>query len=151
MDSEKCVRVIARVCMPAPDTELAKIPPGIWSLVMVELMKDEGLPAQIAATLKANLSAKRSIFDRATKTWESEPDARAQLDAIKLLLAYSEGMPLQRVLEHHINETRRSLTDELRDSPALLEAMKAEIEKAEFRTRKQRRAQAVEIEVPAES
>ncbi len=131
-------------------SELANLPPSIWRDVAEILTRSSGFPAEVAATLRGALLANGKHFVKGEgpgSGWQITPDYRTRLDAIKIILAYAEGMPLQRILEHKIHETRGDLADTLRDSPETLEAVEREVEKAKFRQRK-KRVEVVDITPP---
>jgi hypothetical protein len=135
-------------------TDLATAPTAspqtsqLWANVMSAALKLRPDFADLMAqALVDALKAESWFYDKAQKGIVHRPDTRSRLDAIKLVMAYAEGLPLQRIFEHKISERRDSLADALRDSPETLEAVKREVEKAEFRTRK-RKVEPVEIELP---
>jgi hypothetical protein len=123
-------------------------PGGLWTRIVENLTANGDIAAEVAASLRTALGAKVVHFDRITKAWEETPDSRAQLDAIKLILAYCEGMPLAREFRQQVNETRGDLHDALRESPQLLAAVEREVSKAKFRTRHVKQAAPVELEAP---
>lgn len=130
-------------------SELAQIPQTIWKDVAAALMRSPGFVDEVAETLRGALSANGKHFVKGEgpgSGWQITPDFRTRLDAVKIILAYAEGMPLQRIFEHKIHETRDTLADTLRDSPETLAAVEREIEKARFRQRKKlQNANAIEV------
>jgi hypothetical protein len=131
-------------------SELAQLPASVWKEVAAALMRSPGFAQQIADVLIDALSAEGVHFvkgDGPGSGWQKHSDFRTRLDAVKLILAYAEGMPLQRIFEHKISETRGNLADVLRESPETLEAVEREIAKAKFRHRHDVK-QVVEIEPP---
>lgn len=131
-------------------SELQNLPASMWQQIAAVLMRDPAFPDLIGRTLVDALKAEGVHFvkgDGPDAGWQRHPDFKCRLEAVKLILAYAEGMPLQRIFEHKINESRSSLADALRDDPETLAAVEREVEKAKFRTRKKREAENA-IEVP---
>lgn len=129
-------------------TETAKnMPSRLWDEVMAYLLREPDFGGTMGKVLIDALKSETWFFDKTAGAVVSRPDTRSQLEAIKLIMAYAEGLPLQRIFEHKINETRGALRDILAESPETLAAVKREVEKAEFRTRKGPR-KVEEIDVP---
>lgn len=61
------------------------------------------------------------------------PDYRAREAAMKLWLAYSVGMPLQRqeIVQVNVDGSKESLSDKIKSSPALRAQLKRMLEEAE--------------------
>jgi hypothetical protein len=139
-------------------TDLAKtMPPGVWTEVLRILSARTGFAEEIADALADGLKATGVHFIRVKKgdggsesggEWETHPDFKTRLETVKVLLAYSEGLPLQRILQHTIDEKRTSVHEELRESPELLAAVEREVEKAKFGGRHKKARAAVQIDVP---
>ena len=86
--------------------------------------------AIIVAAFRA-LNAVRGYWPKGAEKMSFEPDFRTQLDAAKLLLAYSEGLPAQTTLALNVNaagrgaEVGEDLEATLERSPALRERLGA--------------------------
>lgn len=127
------------------------IDPGLGKQVIASLMAEPDFVGSMRDAILGALGASNERWDKATKGFIDVPDYRARLDAWKIIMAYAEGLPLMRILKQELaTGTQRSLSEDLRESPALLAAVEKELEKAKFRTRHTKIAQvvSVEIEVP---
>ncbi len=97
------------------------------------LADPEFLPAMIGAA-KGGLVAMRSYYDKGAGAVVSEEDSRTRIQTLALLLAHMEGEPIKRVIHQHLggNGTVDPLAA-LQESPALRDAARALLEKAEWR------------------
>lgn len=96
---------------------------------LVEAIARSAPPERLAEVIADALSA--TITSRAGTR---EPDTRSQLEAAKLLLAYSVGRPVERVETVNVNldaDSSIGLAERLRNSPALLKSLRAIIEQVE--------------------
>ena len=105
----------------------------------------------LANAIFDSLTATTPVYDKGAQAWTDRADYKARLEAAKLALAYGEGLPLQRIMQQTLLETRGDLHDALRESPELLKAVEREVEKAKFRRRNARNVTPgpAEIEVPS--
>jgi hypothetical protein len=111
------------------------------------LMIDPAFLPLMRDTVLEALHAQGVHFNKNTG-WEYHPDYRTRLDAWKILMAYSEGLPLVRILKQELSDgRRRPLYEELAESPALQEAVERELTKSKFRSsstgKRMKNAQAV--------
>jgi hypothetical protein len=117
---------------------------------------DPGFVDRLKETIEGCLDAANSRWDKSLKDWADEPDFRTRIDAVKLIFAYSAGLPLQRSVAFAVaGETYGKMQEMLESSPAVIEAMKRQIEKVEWKGGKKapRKVQPVEAEpseLPAE-
>ena len=121
---------------------------GIASQVIDALMADETFIPAMRDAIRGGLDAVGRMYDKESKSIVEWPDYKARLEAAKLAFAYGEGLPLQRIMQQTLVETRGDLHDALRESPQLLAAVEREVSKAKFRTRHVKQAQPVEIDAP---
>lgn len=93
------------------------------------------------------LTATRRTWDSASKTWVEEPDTRSQLQAFFGCLAHMEGEPIKRIIHQH-NGSGKPLdaVAALQESPALREATRRALDKAEFKGRNARKADPVDAD-----
>lgn len=109
---------------------------GIGKLLADALLADpDFVPAMIAAVTNG-LKATRSFWTGKGESAElvTEPDSKTQLQAFALILAHMEGEPVKRIIHQHLggNGTVDPLAA-LQESPALLEAARKLLEKAEWK------------------
>lgn len=86
-------------------------------------------PEQVLHTLRQALAA-----DTVARDGSRQPDHRARLDAAKLLLSYTVGLPIQRTESIAVNldaDSALGLKERLRNSPALRESMRKMLADAE--------------------
>ena len=123
---------------------------GLGRLLFDSLLSDPEFVPAIKAAALGSLSASRSFYDKTTRQMVTEPDFRTRLAAVALILSQAEGEPLRRVIHQHIGgaESRVAVHEALADSPGLREAVRRELDNAEFRTR---RARPVRTVAPAEA
>ena len=81
------------------------------------------------------LSATIRRWDPGAKAYAEEPDMRTQCQMFFGLLAHMEGEPIKRIVHQHLGGDGSAVDPlaALRDSPALMEAVKRTVEKAEWR------------------
>jgi hypothetical protein len=76
--------------------------------------------------LRECMEATTPYFNKETEKTEERIDARMRLAAVTLLLAYDEGLPVQRVLTGRVEqETADEIMSRLRESPAAMAALRA--------------------------
>jgi hypothetical protein len=73
-----------------------------------EILTDEDLSEAVSA-IRQSLKAKKSSWDGVAKKMVVAPDYKIQIDAAKTILAYREGMPIQRQVV--VSEAFESLRD----------------------------------------
>jgi hypothetical protein len=73
-----------------------------------EILTDEDLDNAVSV-IRRSLKAKKTYWDGVAKKMVEEPDYKIQLDAAKTVLAYREGMPVQRQVV--VSEAFESLRD----------------------------------------
>ena len=145
------------------ETNLALAPAagqGIGKQLFDRLLSDPQFLDDLAEAARDGLKAMTPRrWDKASGSWECDPDYRVRTQTLFGLLAQAEGEPIKRILHQHMGSTEGiDPLAALRDSPALLAAVKREVEKAEWRTsgkgehkrpKAQRQADpVVEIEAP---
>ncbi len=124
---------------------------GIGKMLADALLATEGFADLMADVVRRGLVAQTRRWDPAAKDWCVEPDMRAQLQTLTLVLAHMEGEPIKRVIHQHIgNGGSIDPLAALQDSQALRDAARRLLEKSEFRTRnvgKGKRGKAGEADV----
>ena len=121
---------------------------GIGSQVIELLLADPDFIPSMKAAIMGGLHANNKVWAKGAVTADEVEDFKTRLEAAKLALAYGEGLPLQRIMQQTLVETRGDLHDALRESPQLLAAVEREVEKAKFRKRHVKQAAPVELEAP---
>jgi hypothetical protein len=110
---------------------------GIGKILADRLLADpEFIPAMHDAVM-GGLKATRSYWTGKGETAQlvTEPDSKVQLQAFALCLAHMEGEPIKRVIHQHLGGSGEAdPLAALRESPALRDAAKRLLEKAEWRT-----------------
>jgi len=161
MDGQTGRNLASLARMPATDVILAPAAgSGIGKMLAEALLADpEFMPAMKAACM-GGLKATRTWWDKSSRSMQSEPDSRVQVQTVALLLAHMEGEPIKRIIHQHLGGDGSGIDPlaALRDSPALLAAVKREVEKAEWRSsgrngkkRDPQPVEAADIEVPTVS
>lgn len=130
----------AHPCDAMPQTEYLTLAPaageGIGKEIARILLARPGFLEAMADALHNALTATRRTWDSGAKQWVEEPDTRSQLQAFFGCLAHMEGEPIKRIIHQHLGGRGDvNPLDALRDSPALRDAARALLNKAEFRTR----------------
>ncbi len=110
---------------------------GIGKIIADRLLSDpEFIPLMIEAVTNG-LKATRTEYTGHGKDREAEqvPDFKTQLQAFALLLAHMEGEPIKRIIHQHLGgQGAIDPLAALQESPALRDAAKRMLEKAEFKT-----------------
>lgn len=122
---------------------------GLGKQLAAEWLADPDFAREIAQGWRECMQATRTYYDKAAGGNVTEPDYRVRLQAIMGAVAHIEGEPIKRVIHEHTGPTGLDTLAAMQDSPALLEAVKREVAKAEFRTRNKKRervATTVEVE-----
>ncbi len=117
-------------------TAITAKPTSLWPLVVEKLKADPNFIPLCVDVLKAGLAAEVKHYSKEAKDWVATPDARARIDTLKLILAYDEGMPLQRVFQATFNQggvakSVEELARSITESPELSTAFRRELERAE--------------------
>lgn len=109
---------------------------GIGKLLAEKLLADPNFVQLMVDAAKGGLEATRSFWcgKGASGYLETEPDTRTRIQTLALLLAHMEGEPIKRIIHQHLggNGTVDPLAA-LQESPALRDAAKKLLEKAEWR------------------
>jgi len=92
----------------------------------------------VAAVFRC-LSARKWYFEKGSAVKKFEPDFKTQLDAAKLLLSYSDGLPAQTTLNVNADLGKKSADVDgeaqfdagLASSPALRDSLRRRLERAE--------------------
>lgn len=139
-----------------PNQTLATLAPaagtGIGKLLADSLLVDpKKLAEEMRAVVERGFHAQKRVWDAGAKTWAYEEDCRTQIQTLALVLAHMEGEPIKRIVHQHLGEVMADAQVQLRESPALREALEHELEKAKFRTRKVKSAPPAADLVPVES
>ena len=92
-------------CVLAPELEL---PRRKIAKRLHDILTEEDLDDAVSA-IRRSLKAKKTHWDGVSKKMVEEPDYKIQLDAAKTVLAYREGMPVQRQVV--VSEAFESLRD----------------------------------------
>lgn len=104
--------------------------PGRANSELIESLREAFPPEVIHGHIKACMSA-----NVVTKGGNILPDNRTRLAALQLLLAYTEGRPVERAqvetINHNLEESPDSLEERLRKSPALRRSLAATLAKLE--------------------
>lgn len=133
-----------------PETQIELAPAagsGIGKLLAAALLAKPDLIEGMVAVIDRGFNANKRFWDANTKSWDIEPDGRTQIQTLALVLAHMEGEPVKRIIHQHLGGAgAMDVHAALRESPALRDSMRRELEKAEFRTRKVKKAEAIELE-----
>ncbi len=108
---------------------------GIGKLLADALLAQPDFVAELVAVARRGLRAQTPRrWDKDTEDWIQDDDYRVQVQTMALLLAHMEGEPIKRVIHQHLggNGTVDPLAA-LQESPALRDAARALLEKAEWR------------------
>jgi len=134
-----CAGVYAQViAMPTETHEriaenLEKIPPDISRDMRATLTLIPELRQLVAGALIRALGATKTYWDKEADRWTHVPDFLAQTKAAALLVAYSDGLPMQSTVNLNVEAGAKgfSMADALANSPALRDYMRAELAKVE--------------------
>ena len=92
---------------------------------IAELFDEDDL-LQCVRVIREAMNATHRIFDRGTGRLIEVPNHKARLAAVALMLAYTEGLPVQRVVQNRVEmETGEEIMARLRESPAAMAALLA--------------------------
>lgn len=96
---------------------------------LIEAFPPEVIHGHIAACMSATV---------VTRGGTELPDNRTRLAALQLLLAYTEGRPVERAqvetINHNLDESQESMEERLKKSPALRRSLAATLAKLEAET-----------------
>lgn len=108
---------------------------GIGKLVFDALLAEpDFIPLMVQAAM-GGLRATTSFYNPATREVIEKVDFKTRMQAWLALTAHAEGEPVKRIIHQHLNGAGKLDAGEaLRDSPELIEAIKREVQKAEWRT-----------------
>lgn len=128
---------------------------GIGKILADRLLALPDFVEKMQAVAIRCLSATQKRWIKETNTTVEEPDLKIQSTMFFGLLAHMEGEPIKRIIHQHLGAGKEiDPLAALQESPALREAAKAMLEKAEWRTsghQKHKRPKAVGPTVEAES
>lgn len=126
---------------PSPDSEMAQLAPaagaGIGKVLADRLIADPTFVDAMVDAAMSGLRATRSYWQGKGENAQlvTEPDSKVQLQAFALILAHMEGEPIKRVIHQHLGgEGKVDPLAALKESPALREAARGLLDKAEWRT-----------------
>lgn len=110
---------------------------GIGKAIADDLLARPDFAKRLADALERGLDAVQKFWVSTGKGegyWEERPDTRSQLQAAFGIMAHMEGEPVKRIIHQHLggNGTVDPLAA-LQESPALLEAARKLLEKAEWK------------------
>ena len=111
--------------------------PGAVLDIRATLATIPELRALICAALIRGLAATKYYWDKEKEKWVHVPDYLAQNKAAALLVAYSDGLPVQTAVNVNLDPGKGqgfSLGDALSNSPALREHLAKELAQAERKT-----------------
>ncbi len=126
---------------------------GIGKIFADKLLSDPEFVTLLTDAAKDGLRADRSFWcgKGADGHLETEPDMRTRIQTLALVLAHMEGEPIKRIIHQHLGGAGAvDPLAALQESPALMAAAEAIIEKAKFRTTPGKRSQANAKRVKAE-
>lgn len=105
---------------------------GIGRMLFDLLLADpEFLPAMKEAAI-GGLRAVQTFRDRQSGELVRQPDFKTRIQALSMLLAQAEGDPIKRVIHQHLGaEGQLDVFAAMKESPALREAVRRELDKAE--------------------
>lgn len=104
--------------------------------------QDTDLVTLMDGVIRAGLVSTTERWDITTKKFVERPDTKSQLEAVKLILAYSAGLPLARSVTIAIESGGYgAMKEALRESPELLAAVERELDKAKFHGRHLKKAE----------
>lgn len=108
---------------------------GVGKLLADRLLGRNDFVDTLEAVAVRALGATSRRWDPVAKDWCIEPDMRTQCQMFFGLLAHMEGEPIKRIVHQHLGGTGEvDPLGALRDSPALRDAARRLLEKAEWRT-----------------
>jgi hypothetical protein len=124
---------------------------GIGKLLAAALLAKPDLIDSMTAVIERGFNAGKQYWDRENDCWNTEPDCRTQVQTLALVLAHMEGEPIKRVIHQHLGSNGQiDVLGALHDSPALMEAAKNLIAKAEHRNlkpaREEKRVRTAKVE-----
>ena len=99
----------------AKDARAYSVPVEVWPTRKIRKRMDELIRADhmetAVQTLEDSMRATRKFYNPISKTYEEEPDYKTRLDAAKTVIAYGDGMPVQRSIT--VSDSFESLRDAL--------------------------------------
>ena len=104
------------------------------ALVSDKLAALESLADDMAMSISNGLKAESRIFDLGSKKMMTFPDHKTRLYAFEVAMEHMVGKPVERQVVKYIDGKERSPAeslDELKQSPALRAALRAQLEEAE--------------------
>ena len=107
---------------------------GIMKKVADYLLAQPEFIEQMGQVIIRGLSAKTRYWDPAEKSWLIMDDCKTQVQTFTVCVANMEGEPIKRILHQHIGTGAIDPLAAMQESPALREAARAMLEKADWRT-----------------
>lgn len=118
-----------------PNDPKLKIILGLWPLIVEKLKAHPDYENAAVDGIMAGLMANTNVWSKDKETWEQRPDGKTRMETIKLLLAYDEGLPLQRIQQAILTNGGMADMHEIKQavasSPAMLSGLKRMLEDIE--------------------
>ena len=105
-----CVREGRKEGKAVPVTMIKPLPSQTLRRTMSELVDSNRMDIAIDV-LDRSMRATKKFWSPLTKEWVEEPDFKIQLDAAKVIIAYGDGLPVQRSIT--VTDSFESLRDAL--------------------------------------
>lgn len=107
---------------------------GIGKLLADNLLARPGFIEAMADVIDGAIRANSRHWDREAREFIVEPDFKIRLQAFFGIVAHMEGEPIKRVFHAHVGATGADPLAALQESPALRDAARRLLEKADWRT-----------------
>jgi hypothetical protein len=110
---------------------------GIGKILADRLLADPTFVDAMVSAVLNGLKATRSFWQGKGESAQlvTEADSKTQLQAFALIIAHMEGEPIKRIIHQHLGaDGSVDPLAALRESPALREAARRLLEKADWRT-----------------
>lgn len=106
---------------------------GLWPRIVAKLKERPDFEDAAVEGIIAGLTATTNVYNSTTKNWDARPDGKTRQETIKLLLAYDEGLPLQRIIQANLSsgvsaKSLSELFDYVFETPELATAFERELE-----------------------
>jgi hypothetical protein len=107
---------------------------GIGKMLAEDLLARPGFIREMADVIAGAIRANTRHWDRDAKEFIVEPDHKIRLQAFFGIVAHMEGEPIKRIIHQHLGGSGTvDPLAALQESPALRDAAKKLLEKAEWR------------------
>lgn len=108
---------------------------GIGKLLAAALLAKPDLVSGMVAVIDRGFNAQKRFWNQQDKCWECDADGPTQIKTLALVLAHMEGEPIKRIIHQHLGGTGAiDPLAALQESPALRDAARRLLEKADWRT-----------------